>query len=153
MAIIPPTIMTALLIFSPLVYFNVLNKMTTFSQKSEYVIDWTSGYGMPETVKYLDDQSKDKQIVVGVRIDAGNPESAIFTYFNNSKNVMVTYLDPRIINPELLKLSCLPSNVPVYFVARDGILNGLDKFFHEEIRFAKPEGEHYISIHSLNKCD
>src|SRR4030042_4158741 len=127
--------------------------MTVTSQKDSYVNDWTSGYGMPETVNHLESLSKDKQIVVGVRLDAGNPESAIFTYFNGSKNVMVTYLDPRILNPDLLKLACLPSNIPVYFVARDGILNGLDKFFQEDVRFGKPEGQHYVSIHSLKKCN
>jgi len=150
---VPSIVMTALLIVSPLIYFNILDKTTSLSQKTGYISDWTSGYGIPETVNYLESLSKDNQIVVGVRLDAGNPESAMFTYFNGSKNVMVTYLDPRILNPDLLKFACLPSNVPVYFVARDGILNGLDKFFQEEKRLGKPEGEHYISIHTLKKCD
>ena len=152
-AMLFPVIITALLIFSPIAYFNLLDKMTVTSQKDGYMNNWTSGYGIPETVNYLEKVSKDKQTVVGVRLDAGNPESAMFTYFNNSKNIMITYIDPRVINPELLKLPCLPSNVPVYFVARDGILNGLEKFFQEEIRFGKPEGERYVSIHSLKKCD
>ena len=150
---VPAIMLTVLLIFSPLVYFNILDKMTALSQKTGYVSDWTSGYGIPETINHLENVSQGKQITVGVRIDAGNPESAMFTYFNNSKNIIITYIDPRIINPELLKLPCLPSNVPVYFVARDGILNGLDKFFQEDVRFGKPEGKHYISIHSLKKCN
>ncbi len=152
-AVLPAAAFTTLLFFSPITYFNFLDKMTVTSQKDSYMNDWTSGYGMPETVNHLESLSKDKQIVVGVRLDAGNPESAIFTYFNGSKNVMVTYLDPRILNPDLLKLTCLPSNIPVYFVARDGILNGLDKFFQEDVRFGKPEGQHYVSIHSLKKCN
>ena len=150
---VPLVIMTALLIFSPLRYFNILDKITVFSQKSEYVTDWTSGYGIPETVNYLNNLSKDKQIIVGVRIDAGNPESAMFAYLNNSNKVKVVYLDPRTLDPELLKLPCLPSNIPVYFVARDGILNGVDKFFQEVIRFEKPSGEHFISIDTLKSCN
>ncbi len=153
LAALPPVIMTALLILSPLVYFNILDKVTSVSQKTEYVTDWTSGYGIPETVNYLNSQSKGKNIIVGVRLDAGNPESAMFAYFDASSNIKVIYLDPRVLNPDLLKLACLPSNVPVYFVGRDGILNGLDRFFHEETRFAKPGGDHYISIHALNKCN
>ncbi len=151
--ILLPVVITSLLVFSPIAYFNFLDKVTTTSQKDGYMNNWTSGYGIPETVNYLENLSGDKQIVVGVRIDAGNPESAMFTYFNGSNNVEVVYLDPRIINPELLKLPCLPSNVPVYFVARDGILNGLEKFFKEDIRFGKAEGNNFISIHSLKKCN
>jgi 4-amino-4-deoxy-L-arabinose transferase-like glycosyltransferase len=152
-AMLFPVIITALLIFSPIAYFNLLDKITVTSQKDGYMNDWTSGYGIPETVNYLESVSKDRQTVVGVRLDAGNPESAMFTYFNSSKNIMITYMDPRVINPELLKLQCLPSNVPVYFVARDGILNGLEKFFQEDIRFGKAEGNNFISVHSLKKCN
>jgi hypothetical protein len=152
-AVLPAVAFTTLLIFSPIKYFTFLDKMTVTSQKDGYMNNWTSGYGIPETVSYLENLSKGKQIIVGVRLDAGNPESAIFTYFNGSENIMVTYIDPRILNPDLLKLPCLPSNIPVYFVARGGILNGLDKFFQEEKRFGKPEGEQYISIHSLKKCN
>ena len=152
-AVLLPAVITAILIFSPIAYFNLLDEFTTTSQKDGYLGGWNSGYGIPETVKYITEKGKDKQIVVGVRIDAGNPESAMFAYFNGSANVEIVYLDPRIINPELLKLPCLPSNVPVYFVARDGILNGLDKFFKEDIRFGKAEGNNYISVHSLKKCN
>lgn len=152
-ALLPAAAITALLIFSPIAYFNFLDKLTVTSQKDGYMNNWTSGYGIPETVNYLENISRDTQIIVGVRIDAGNPESAMFTYFNNSKNIKVIYLDPRVINPELLKLPCLPSNMPVYFATRDGMLGGLDKFFHEVVRFGKPEGERFISINVLNKCN
>lgn len=152
-AALPAILMTAFLIFSPLIYFNLLNRVTTFSQKPDYVTGWTSGYGIPETVDYLKNQSNGNPIIVGVRLDAGNPESAIFAYFNSSATIKAAYLDPRILNLDLLKLPCLPSEVPVYFVARDGILNGLDKFFQEDIRFYKPGGEHFVSIDSLKRCD
>lgn len=152
-AVLVSAVITLLLIFFPVTYFHSLDKFTSTSQRNGYLGGWTSGYGIPETVKYLAEQGKNKQIIVGVRIDAGNPESAIFTYFNASENIKPLYLDPRIINPELMSLSCLPSNVPIFFVARDGMLNGLDKFFKEDIRFGKAEGNNFISVHSLKKCD
>jgi 4-amino-4-deoxy-L-arabinose transferase-like glycosyltransferase len=151
--IIPAFILTAILVFSPFVYFNVLDKMTTFSQKPDYVTNWTSGYGIPETVNFLNNQSKDGPIVVGVRLDAGNPESAMFAYFNGSDNVLPKYLDLRGLDPSIMKSKCLNSPIPIYFVARDGNLNGLDKFFQEVTRFEKPGGEHFVSIHSLKKCN
>ncbi|HUC94837.1 MAG TPA: glycosyltransferase family 39 protein [Candidatus Saccharimonadales bacterium] len=152
-AALPALIITALLIFSPLIYFNVLDKVTTFSQKPDYVTGWTSGYGIPETVDFLSNQSKANPIVVGVRLDAGNPESAMFAYFNGSDNVFPKYLDLRVLDPSIMKSKCLNSPIPVYFVARDGILNGLDKFFQEVARFEKPEREHFISILTLTKCN
>jgi len=151
-AALPAIIMTTFLIFSPLIYFNVLDKVTTFSQKSEYVTDWTSGYGIPEVVSYLQSQTKNTPIIVGVRVDAGNPESAMFTYFNGSDNVTPEYIDPKVLGPNILNYKCIESQTPIFFVARDGILNGLDKFFVEQKRFYKPEGSHFISIDTLKKC-
>lgn len=152
-SILLPVIITTLLIFSPLVYFNFLDRFTTYSQRDGYVTGWTSGYGIPETLAYLNNQSENKQIIVGVRLDAGNPESAMFAYFNASKKVIPTYLDPRVLDKSILTLKCLNSPIPIYFVARDGILNGLDKFFQEVKRFEKPGGKSYISIYTLKSCD
>lgn len=152
LAILIPIAVTSLLFFSPLSYFNLMDRFTSFSQKSGYVTDWTSGYGVPETVNYINGTRIGKNIIVAVRLDAGNPESAMFTYFNGVNGVQVTYLDPQLYGPELLKQNCIPSQVPVYFVARDSTMNGLEKFFTETARFGKPEGNRYISIHTLKKC-
>ncbi|QQG41993.1 MAG: glycosyltransferase family 39 protein [Candidatus Woesebacteria bacterium] len=150
---IPTIMITYLLVISPITYFNVMDKMTVFSQKSEYLTGWTSGYGIPEVVDYLNQKGKDKKIIAGVRIDAGNPESAVFAYFNNSAWVKPTYIDSRNLDRSVLNLSCLTSPIPVYFVARDGNLAGLDKFFVEEKRYYKPENISYISISALKACD
>lgn len=147
-----PIILTSILVFAPLSYFNFLGSLTPLSQKGEYVTNWTSGYGVPETVNYLDSQSKNKKVIVAVRIDAGNPESAMFAYFEGTDNVKVIYLDPRMLGSDLSKMNCIPSDVPVYFVARDNSLNGLDKFFTEVKRFYKPERSRFISIYLLKPC-
>ena len=147
------TVATVMLVFFPLIYFNLLDGITTTSQKPEYVTDWTSGYGLPEVVKYLKSKGLNTQIIVGVRLDAGNPESAIFTYFNNSKWIYPKYLDARLVDPAVLESKCLNSSIPIYFIARDGILAGLDKFFQEVKRFEKPESIHFISIHTLKPCN
>jgi len=148
-----PAVMTTLLIFSHPTYFNILDKFTTNSQKEGYMNDWTSGYGIPETVNFLNDQSRDTPIIVGVRLDAGNPESAMFAYFNGSDKIFPKYLDLRLMDPSVINSKCLNSQIPVYFVARDGMLNGLDKFFQEDVRFYKPGGEHFISIDTLKSCN
>jgi len=144
---------TSLLIFSPIVYFNSMDKVTTFSQKSEYITGWTSGYGILETVDYLNQKAKDEKIIAGFRIDAGNPESAMFVYFNNSARVKPIYIDSKNLDKSILNLNCVKSPFPIYFVARAGNLAGLDKLFIEEKRFYKPEAKDFVSIHRLKKCD
>lgn len=152
LAIIPSIVLTILLITSPLKYFDVLNKFTKHSQKNFYVSHWSSGYGVNETVEFLKTEINNKQAVVGVRLDAGIPENAIFAYFNRSKQIKPIYFDSQILNPEIFNYDCFTTSVPLYFVSRDVHMAGLENYFEEVARFGKPEGEQYIGIHKLKKC-
>jgi len=153
LVILPALLVTILLTFSPIKYFNFLSKLTAYSQKDDYVTNWTSGYGIPEIVNYLNQKGKMGKIIIGVRVDAGNPESAMFAYYDNGKTATPTYLDSKIVEKTVLNLKCLTSPLPLYFIARDGNLAGLDNFFQEDKRFYKPEGPHFISIDILKKCN
>lgn len=148
LAIIPSVILTVLLILKPLKYFDVLNAITKYSQKTHYVTYWSSGYGFDEVISFLKAETKNQRIVVGVRVDAGIPENAVFTYFNNSKQIFPKYLDSLLFN-NLENYECLTSSLPLYFVSRDGNMGGLDKYFEEQKRFYKPEREHFIGVHKL----
>lgn len=139
----------ALQLFSPIDYFSTLAKVTRFPQKSEYVTDWPAGYGVIETVAALEKISQ-SGTYVGVRPDAGNPESAMFTYFNKSKRVLPVYINAQMIKP-WSKNNCIQSNGSFYFVARDTQLAGLERYTVEEVkRVYKPEGKSFISIYRLN---
>ncbi len=147
----PSIIISWLLIFQPLTYFDVLNKFSIHSQKSGYVEGWTSGYGFKEVKTYLDNISKDKKIIVGVRSDAGIPENAVFAYFLKSKNVTPIIFDSQILPPEIFDFDCIKSSVPFYFVSRDAHLTNLNKFFEDVERFYKPSGANFIGIHRLKE--
>ncbi len=87
---------------------------------------------------------------VGVRPDSGNPESAIFTYYNRTKRIMPTYISSQLIEPWTLGDSCIRSNIPFYFVARDAQLAGLETFIVQEVKkIYKPEKKNFIVIYKL----
>ena len=139
-----------LLIFKPLNYFYTLNKFTKQSQKHDYVSNWSSGYGFSEVKEYLDNESQIQPIVVGVRLDAGIPENAVFVYYAGSKKVAPTYLDIQLY-PEISEYECIESKFPIYFISRDNQLAGLDKHLVELKRIYKPENKNYIGIHKINE--
>lgn len=147
---IPSLILTLLLVFSPLTYFNTLDKLTNKSQKKDYVTFWSSGYGFDEVRNYLETISANQTILVGVRLDAGIPENAVFTYFSGSKNVIPTYLDTQLF-ANFSDFECLGSEIPVYFVSRDNHMGGLQNYFKQVKKVYKPEGKHYIGIHKLKE--
>lgn len=136
---------TGFQLFSPLSYFNLLGKYTEFSQKQEYVTDWTSGYGILETITYLNKQADKQPIIVGVRIDAGNPESAMHAYYFQSNRVKTIFVDTKSFTTS--GINCVKFSQPIFFVARDGILNGMESSWEEKIRFYKPESKHFTSIY------
>lgn len=149
-SLIPSILLTLLLVFSPLTYFNTLDKLTNKSQKKHYVTFWSSGYGFEEVKDYLVSISENQTILVGVRLDAGIPESSILTYFSESKKVIPTYLDSRLFT-NFNDFECLSSEIPVYFVSRDSHMAGLQNYFEEIKKVYKPEGKHYIGIHKLKE--
>ena len=145
----PAITLSLLLIFAPIKYFDHLAKLTKHSQKGGYVNNWTSGYGINEAKSFLESEAKNKRIIASVRLDAGNPESAIFAYFNGSKQIIPTYLDSQMFGDQLAQVDCLGASIPVYFISRDIQMAGLNKYLEEVERFYKPEGENFIGVHKL----
>ncbi len=140
-------IITLIQIFSPLSYFSFMDRVTTFSGKSEYVTSWTSGYGVMETVNFLKD--KKKPLIVGVRVDSGNPENAIISYFHNHNEIKPGYFDRSLINTDLAQIDCITFPSEFYFISRGPQLAGLEKYLVEVTRFNKPEGEEFVGIYTV----
>lgn len=149
LTVVPSTILSIFLIFSPLKFFNTLNSLTKYSQKSSYVSDWTAGYGIPDAIDFI--KTNSNRGLIGVRLDAGNPESAILAYFNSSDKYMAVYFDQNFFGEEIFKFDCLTSSLPFYFVSRDDHQAGLNKFLAEERRFYKPESDRFVGIYTLKK--
>ncbi len=147
--ILLPLIVTTALVFSPLQYFKMLKKVTSYSQEPGYVSDWTSGYATREAISFIKKVSKQGPVVVGVRLDAGNPESAVFAYFNGSKKVLPIYFDSRIVNKDIMSYNCFSANYQFYFIARDNTLAGMEKFLVKVATYPNPTGDRFVGIYTL----
>lgn len=148
-----PTVLTTILIINPISYFETLNKVTKYSQESEYVSGWTSGYATTEALSFIKQVSEKTPVVIGVRLDAGNPESAVFTYFNYSKKILPIYFDSKAVDKGVMNYGCLSMNYPFYFIARDNNLAGMDKFLVKIAEFKNPVGDRFVGIYTLkNDC-
>jgi hypothetical protein len=150
MVILFPITITVIQVFQPNNYFSLLSKYTQHSQLYEYVTGWPSGYGVPETVNFLKEKAADKPTVIGVRGDHGNPESAMFAYFNNNPQIKSIFLEAKYFN-QIEQYNCFKTDVQTYFVSRDDNLAGFDKFLQFEKKFPKPKSKNFISVYSFIK--
>jgi 4-amino-4-deoxy-L-arabinose transferase-like glycosyltransferase len=136
------------LIFKPINYFNLLSNYSAYSQKEVYLGTFTSGYGVKEAVNYIIGKANGEKTIVGVRLDAGNPEDAVYLYLSKVKNIKVIYLGINMIkNSENIKF--ITSNYPIYFITRENQLAGMDKFLIEKARFIKPDNLSAVVVYEI----
>lgn len=95
--------------------------------------------------------SADKQFVIGIAENTGNPESLMLVYFNKSKNSKVTYMDNKMLGMNLNEYNCLKTGIKTYFVSRDNQLGGFDKFFVKVKTIHNPYGINTIGIFTLKE--
>lgn len=148
--LIVPFGLTVLQIADPPSYLSLTLKYTRYNNAT-YLQGVTSGYAVSETINYFNNLSKSEKLIIAVGENTGNPESAIFTYFSNRGNIKAIYLDSRLFKGDLSKLDCLYSPIPVYFVARDEQLVGLDKFMQKIKTIRNPYGSNTIGIYVFKK--
>lgn len=142
-----PIYFLSLQLFRPETYFTQLKRVTTYSQSEEYVQNSTAGYAVTEAVQYLKN-NHDSLSVIAVRLDTGNPENAIYTYFHKDTMRVPSFLESRMI-ANVSHYQCLTYKVPVYFVSRDFALGGLDTYLQEEKRFYNPENRSSVGIYTF----
>lgn len=146
-------IITFLQIFTPQLYFTTL---AYFTRNSENIYEggFTGGVGIPETVEFLKKEAKENRLVVGVAVNTGNPESALITYFNKSKNVRVKYFDSLLYSEVFKGVDCLESKDPFYFVSRDEQQGGFNKYFSKYHTITIPRSKSSIGIYAFkNPCE
>lgn len=148
--IIPCLLYDLLLLVKPERYFHFFpQNQAILVDKSQYITNWTSGYGIEPVVDYLNQASQEEKILVGVRLDSGNPESAIFVYLERNPNIDLFYypLDKKSI--ELLTSSEFPYQA--FVVTRDNQVGGMEKYLEEINKFFKPGRENYVGLYQIRK--
>ena len=137
------------LIFQPLYFLKNLQQVTTYSQYESYVSNWTSGFAVLPALDYIQEITNGNKAFVGVRLDSGNPESAIFVYLNRNHKLLPVYFDGQLFQSVQKGIDCIASDIPFYYISRDRQMAGMDRFLQEIKRFAKPEDLSSIGIYQL----
>lgn len=119
--------------------------------KSQYVTNWTSGYGIEPVVDYLNQASKEEKILVGVRLDSGNPESAIFVYLERNPKIDLFYYP--LDQPSIKLLISTDFLYQSFVVTRDNQMGGMEDYLEEINKFYKPESENYVGLYLVKKAE
>lgn len=142
--------LTLLQIVNPVNYFLLMERYTPVSDMG-YLQGFTSGYGVDQAISYFQGLSKNQKIIITIGENSGNPESAMFDYFYRNPNVQVVYFDSRLFGPSLSSLDCFSTSIPLYFVAREEQLVGLDKYLQKIKTIKNPYSTNTIGIFNLKK--
>jgi hypothetical protein len=145
-----PLCLTLLEIVNPIDYFLLTGRYTPFGN-SGYLQGATSGYAVNDAIAYFQKTSESSKIIISIGENTGNPESAISDYFYKNPNVQVVYLDSRLFGQNISLFDCFSSSVPLFFVAREEQLVGLDKYLQKLETIRNPYGLNTIGIYILKK--
>lgn len=87
------------LIIEPYGYLGNLSYVNSQTDFNSYYLEDTSGVGIDEVRRFLEEKAEKEPIFVGVRLDSGNPESAIFSYYGPKKNpnIQAVCLDELVV--------------------------------------------------------
>lgn len=143
------TILIPSLIFiaSPIAFFNLLPSLRPLkADQNQYINNWSSGYGIKETIEFLKKEALFSPLLIFVRHDYGNPEDALFALLNKEKNIKVVYINYQPLD-QVEKLE--KAGVKIYFISRGKQYAGLEKYLKEIIRFPKPAGDEFVGIYQF----
>lgn|GEM_PF-3235972 len=140
------------LIISPLIFYDYAKILPLAGADfSQYVTGWTSGYGVNEAARWLGSQAQTQpRIVVLLRADSGNPESAMLVYLQHFPKVQFfaiqTFFAPENATQ---KQEILAQHIPVYFVSRGEQFAGLEKILQPIAKFPKPLDEEFVGVYKV----
>lgn len=143
------TILIPSLIFiaSPITFFNLLPSLRPLkADQNQYINNWSSGYGIKETIEFLKKEALFSPLLIFVRHDYGNPEDALFALLNKEKNIKVVYINYQPLD-QVKKLE--KAGIKIYFISRGKQYSGLEKYLKEIIRFPKPVGDEFVGVYQF----
>lgn len=145
-----PAFLLVLLISSPNRYISFGAQFTRHAEIG-YLTNFTSGYGVDETLSFLyHEAAKKGSILVVTALNAGNPESSIHLYSSKKGAFTSGYLDTQIFPINTLdNIDCLQTIHPLYFISRDDQQAGLNKYFSKLQTFKNPYGQNSIGVFIL----
>jgi hypothetical protein len=133
------------LLFRPIEYYKSLSILPFVqSDFSQYVSGFSSGYGVYEAYKYLENYSGSERGIVLVRNDSGNPEDAIYIFarFNNNLVILpVEYLN--------LVRQTTGNGHKYYYISRGPQYAGIENELSKLAVFTKPVGDEFVGVYEV----
>lgn len=150
-SLITPFIISSILIYNPLTYFQSANKISSFSEYLT-VSGQSSGYGINKTIKYLEKENAKNKIIVTYAENTGNPESALSIYLSK-QNIMNGYFEMKYLEGIAKDAECiqLQSGQDIYFISRFQQLAGFENYVEKIKTIRKPIGNDTIGIYKFIK--
>lgn len=134
---------------APQNYLHLLHKVLGDTTYVNYYVSWNSGYAAQRAVNFIQQEIQHSPAKILVRADAGNPENMVFYSFHTTPQQQVSIFDQAVM-PEIAKHSCVTSNTPIYFVARDYQLAQTERFWKEKARFYNQNNETSVGVYVPN---
>lgn len=115
-----------------------------YEDLSQYMVNWTSGWGVKDAIHFVERLPTVGLKVVMVRLDSGNPESAVLAALWHNKHILgVTEAAWGSIQSQLAK----GARADIYFVSRDDHLGAIDRKNVELIQtFERPLGSGHVGV-------
>lgn len=85
------------------------------SDRDQFVSGWPSGVGVPESVKFLQEEAKNKKIFVGTQGTFGLMPYALEIYFDKNPNIEIAGFWP-VSNTPPEKVIAASKQMPAYFI-------------------------------------
>lgn len=150
--IIPCLFYGLIQLIKPEKFFNYFpQNQAVLTDKTQYITNWTSGYGIQPVVDYLNQMGEEEKILVGVRLDSGNPESAIFVYLKKNPNIDIFYYP--LDEPSIKFLTTPGFPYQIFVITRDNQMGGMEDYLEEINQFFKPENKNYVGLYRLRKIE
>ena len=140
---------SGLLVTSPLSFYRYLGLFPKAQMDvSQYVTSWPSGYGVIEAIRFIENEATKHPAIVFIRLDAGNPESALAAYLpRHDIPVLTTARLPEVLAH---KKELEESGAVLYFVSRGLQRAGLEDRLVEIARFNKPLDSEYVGVYRID---
>lgn len=137
--VITNTLFSLVLIVHPISFFKLLTPLPAVKADiSQYIVGWSSGWGVKEAAEFLKNEAKSGPMTVYVRLDGGNPEDAMYVYLKN-KN----------INVSPINYLTDPAPPRSYFVSRGPQYADIENRLTELIRFTKPLDTEFVGVYQF----
>jgi 4-amino-4-deoxy-L-arabinose transferase-like glycosyltransferase len=138
------------LYFSSQIIFNVKNAPLPKNDRDQFLDDWPSGYGIPESVEFFKQVSQKEPIFVGTEGTFGLTPFALQLYLPHRDYPKITIRGYWPLNDDVIEeLSHQAQNQPTYLITKDTQVPKTDWLLKEISLFKKARGDVHLGLYQV----